>query len=43
VRSLVGFYGAGDLVDWHEFARVQRWLDLGLARPAVQRGLVVPA
>ncbi len=42
VRALVGFYGAGDLVDWHEFPRVQRWLDLGLERPAVQRGLVVP-
>jgi GST-like protein len=42
VRNLVGYYGAGDLVDWHEFVRVQRWLDLGLARPAVQRGLAVP-
>ena len=42
VRNLVGFYGAGDLVDFHEFVRVQRWLDLGLARPAVQRGLAVP-
>ena len=42
VRALVGFYEAGDLVEWHEFARVQRWLDLGLARPAVQRGLTIP-
>ena len=42
VRALVGFYGAGDLVEFHEFVRVQRWLDLGLARPAVQRGLTIP-
>ena len=42
VRNLVGFYGAGDLVEWHEYVRVQRWLDLGLARPAVQRGLTIP-
>jgi GST-like protein len=42
VRNLVGFYGAGDLVEWSEFVRVQRWLDLGLARPAVQRGLEIP-
>ncbi len=43
VRNLVGFYEAGDLVEWHEFTRVQRWLDLGLARPAVQKGLAIPA
>src|SRR5947209_11629208 len=43
VRNLVGFYGAGDLVDWHEFTAVQRWLDRGQARPAVQRGLALPA
>ena len=43
VRNLIGYYEAGDLVEWHEFARVQRWLDLGLARPAVQRGLTIPA
>lgn len=42
VRNLVEFYRAGDLVDWHEFAGVQRWLDRGLARPAVQRGLNIP-
>ncbi len=42
VRGLIGFYGAGDLVDWYEFVRVQRWLDLALARPAVQRGLTIP-
>jgi len=43
VRGLVGFYGAGDLVGWSDFKHVQRWLDSGLARPAVQRGLTLPA
>jgi len=43
VRNLVGFYGAGDLVGWSAFKEVQRWLDAALARPAVQRGLTIPA
>ena len=42
VRNLVEFYGAGDLVDWHEFIGVQNWLDRGLERPAVRRGLTIP-
>lgn len=43
VNNLVGFYGAGELVRFQEFANVQRALDAFLARPAVQRGLKVPA
>ncbi len=42
VRNLVGFYGAGDLVDFDSFQRVSLWLAAGLARPAVQRGLEIP-
>jgi GST-like protein len=42
VRNLVGFYGAGDLVDWAALKHVPRWLEAGLARPAVQRGLEIP-
>ena len=42
VRGLIGFYGAGDLVDYASFDRVPAWLDRGLARPAVQRGLEIP-
>jgi GST-like protein len=42
VRSLVGFYGARELVGFDGFARVAAWLDRGLARPAVQRGLEIP-
>ena len=43
VRGLVGFYGAGDLVGWNELKNVPAWLERGLARPAVQRGLDIPA
>ena len=43
VRNLVGFYGAGDLVGFADFAHVQRALAAFVARPAVQRGLAIPA
>jgi GSH-dependent disulfide-bond oxidoreductase len=43
VRNLVGFYAAGELVEFHKFANVQRALDAFVARPAVQRGLTIPA
>ncbi len=42
VRTLVGFYEAGELVGMSEFPDVQRVLDAFLARPAVQRALDVP-
>ncbi|WP_321930698.1 glutathione S-transferase N-terminal domain-containing protein [Paraburkholderia guartelaensis] len=43
VRNLIGFYEARELVGFDRFAHVRRWIDRGLARPAVQRGLEVPA
>ncbi|BDW97601.1 glutathione S-transferase [Thalassospira tepidiphila] len=43
VRNLIGFYDAGSLVDYHEFKNVPAWLERGLDRPAVQRGLNIPA
>ncbi len=43
VNNLVGFYGAGELVGFADFANVKRVLDAFLARPAVQRGLKIPA
>jgi GSH-dependent disulfide-bond oxidoreductase len=43
VRNLVGFYGAGELVGFESFANVQRVLSAFVARPAVVRGLTVPA
>lgn len=43
VRNLITFYEAGELVDYAALRHVPRWLDAGLARPAVQRGLNSPA
>lgn len=43
VRNLIGFYGARDLVEFDSLTRVPAWLERGLARPAVQRGLEIPA
>jgi GSH-dependent disulfide-bond oxidoreductase len=42
IRNLVGFYGAGELVDFDSLKHVPIWLERGLARPAVQRGLDSP-
>ena len=42
VRNLVGFYGARELVEFDSLAEVPAWLERGLARPAVQRGLEIP-
>jgi GSH-dependent disulfide-bond oxidoreductase len=42
VRNLIGFYGARDLVDFDALEHVPAWLERGLARPAVQRGLEIP-
>ncbi|KKX30213.1 glutathione S-transferase N-terminal domain-containing protein [Rhizobium sp. LC145] len=42
VRNLIGFYGAGELIQYDELKRVPEWLERGLARPAVQRGLEIP-
>jgi GST-like protein len=43
VRNLVGFYGAADLVGYQDFPCVKRGLEAFLARPAVTRGLAIPA
>jgi GST-like protein len=43
VRNLVGFYGAAEIVGFGDFPHVQRALDAFVARPAVQRGLTIPA
>ncbi|WP_413503471.1 glutathione S-transferase N-terminal domain-containing protein [Serratia grimesii] len=43
VRNLIGFYEASELVEFDSFPRVGQWLERGLARPAVQRGLNIPA
>jgi GST-like protein len=43
VRGLVGFYGAGEVTGYDKLKHVPAWLDRCLARPAVQRGLEIPA
>jgi len=42
VRNLVGFYGAGGLVEFSQFKNVARVLEAFVARPAVARGLTIP-
>jgi GST-like protein len=42
VRNLIGFYEARDLVGFDDFKHVAAWLQRGLARPAVERGLNIP-
>ena len=43
VRNLIGFYEAGEIVDYASLKNVPVWLERGLARPAVQRGLNIPS
>ncbi|MES2260093.1 MAG: glutathione S-transferase N-terminal domain-containing protein [Pseudomonadota bacterium] len=43
VRNLIGFYAAGELVDIGKFQNVLRVLDAFVARPAVVKGLAIPA
>jgi GST-like protein len=43
VRNLIGFYGAGELVGFADFPQVARTLETFVARPAVARGLIIPA
>jgi len=42
VRNLIGFYEAGELVGFRDFAEVARVLAAFVARPAVARGLTIP-
>ncbi len=43
VNNLVTFYGAGELVDYGSLKAVPAWVERCLARPAVARGLNIPA
>ena len=43
VDNLITFYEARELVEYDRFTHVVAWLDRALARPAVQRGLQIPA
>ena len=43
VQNLIEFYGARELVEFDKLKNVPAWLERALARPAVQRGLAIPA
>lgn len=43
VRNLIGFYEARELVQFDQFDNVARVLQRFVERPAVQRGLLIPA
>ena len=43
VHNLITFYEARELVSYDRFTQVDAWLQRGLARPAVQRGLTIPS
>ncbi|MBW4788185.1 glutathione S-transferase family protein [Alcaligenes faecalis subsp. faecalis] len=43
IANLIGFYGAGELVEYEQFKNVSRILQRFQARPTVQRGLNIPA
>ncbi len=43
VRNLIGYYGAREIVGFDDFPAVDAWLTRVLERPAVQRGLKIPA
>jgi GST-like protein len=42
VRNIIDFYEARGLVGFDGLKHVPAWLERGLARPAVQRGLCIP-
>jgi GST-like protein len=42
VNNLITFYGARELVGYDGFAHLPAWLERGMSRPAVERGLRIP-
>lgn len=42
VRNLIDFYEAGQVVGYDRLKNVPAWLERGLERPAVRRGLEIP-
>jgi GSH-dependent disulfide-bond oxidoreductase len=43
VRNLIGFYEAREITEFDTLKAVPAWLERCLARPAVQRGVAIPA
>jgi GSH-dependent disulfide-bond oxidoreductase len=42
VNGTIKWYEAGPVVGWDELRHVPAWLERGLARPSVERGMTVP-
>jgi GSH-dependent disulfide-bond oxidoreductase len=43
IRSLIGFYEAGEMVGYDALTALPAWFDRMMARPGVQRGVNIPA
>ena len=43
VNALVESYAAGEILSLSKYSNIQAWLGRGLSKPAVQRGLHIPA
>ena len=43
LRNLIGFYEAREITEFDSLKNVPAWLERGLARPAVQKGITIPA
>lgn len=43
IRTLIGFYEARDMVDYDTLTALPAWYDRMMQRPAVQRGVDIPA
>jgi GSH-dependent disulfide-bond oxidoreductase len=43
IRSLIGFYEAGEMVGYDALSALPAWFDRMMARPGVQRGVTIPA
>ena len=42
IRTVIGFYGARELVDYDDFKNLVTWYDRMMERAAVQRGVEIP-
>jgi GSH-dependent disulfide-bond oxidoreductase len=43
VRTIIGFYEAREITGYDDFKHLSAWFDRMMARPAVQRGVEIPA
>lgn len=43
IRALIGFYEAGEMVEYDSLTALPAWFDRMMARPAVARGVDIPA